>query len=51
MENRKIPVECYDRIVGYFRRIEDANRGKKAEIAERKRYNPNRIAEDCSEYL
>ena len=33
--NLKIPVECYSRVVGYFRPVEQWNIGKKEEFAER----------------
>ena len=35
-ETRKIPVEVYSRIVGYFRPVNQWNNGKKAEYDERK---------------
>lgn len=39
MENEnlklKIPVECWTRIVGYFRPTSESNKGKKQEIEER----------------
>jgi len=37
----KIPVECYTRIVGYFRPISESNKGKKSEINDRKLYDAN----------
>jgi anaerobic ribonucleoside-triphosphate reductase len=48
---KKIVTEVYDRVCGYFRPTSQANNGKREEISQRARYNPNRIAEDCSEYL
>lgn len=35
----KIPTECYSRIVGYYRPINNWNNGKKQEFRERKNYN------------
>lgn len=32
---RKIPVECYTRVVGYYRPVDQCNKGKKAEIGDR----------------
>lgn len=51
MEERKIQTEIYDRVCGYFRPTSQANNGKRAEIEERKRYNPRNIENDCAEYL
>jgi ribonucleoside-triphosphate reductase len=34
----KIPVECYSRVVGYFRPVNQWNKGKKEEFAERVPY-------------
>jgi len=31
----KIPVECYSRVVGYFRPVNQWNAGKKEEFADR----------------
>ena len=36
---KQVPCEIYTRIVGYFRPISEANRGKREEISERKLYN------------
>ena len=35
MKQVKIPVECYSRIVGYFRPTSQWNNGKKEEFSER----------------
>jgi hypothetical protein len=32
---KKMPVECYQRIVGYFRPLSQANGGMKAQIKDR----------------
>jgi len=34
----KIPVECYTRVVGFYRPISQFNRGKKSEFADRLEY-------------
>ena len=40
MQNQqiKVPVEVYSRVVGYFRPVEQWNKGKKEEFKERKVY-------------
>lgn len=35
---KQIPVEVYDRCVGYFRPVAQMNKGKKEEISQRKRH-------------
>lgn len=43
MEDRNIkimvPVEVYSRVVGYFRPLNQWNKGKKSEFKDRKTYN------------
>lgn len=34
----KIPVECYSRVVGYFRPVSQWNKGKQAEFDNRTQY-------------
>lgn len=51
MEEKKIPVEVWDRTCGYFRPVVCANKGQQDQIRDRKRYNPKEIANDCAEYL
>jgi anaerobic ribonucleoside-triphosphate reductase len=41
--NKKIPAEIYSRVVGYFRPVQDWNRGKKEEFSERKDYSLGKI--------
>ena len=41
MSERKIPVECWTRVVGYFRPVKDCNHGKKAEINDRATFDAN----------
>jgi ribonucleoside-triphosphate reductase len=36
IEKKEIPVECYSRISGYFRPINQWNPGKRAEFTDRK---------------
>ena len=38
---KKIPAEIYSRVVGYFRPVQQWNKGKQAEYAERKEYAVN----------
>ena len=38
---RRVPVECYTRIVGYFRLKSESNRGKQAEINDRRLFDAN----------
>jgi anaerobic ribonucleoside-triphosphate reductase len=36
---KKIPVECYSRVVGYFRPVAQWNKGMKAQFEDRKMYS------------
>lgn len=36
MSNKKIPVEVYSRVVGYFRPVNQWNKGKQEEFSQRK---------------
>lgn len=36
--NKRVPVECYSRVVGYFRPVSQWNPGKKEEYRERVNY-------------
>lgn len=38
-EKKVVPVEVYTRVVGYHRPIDQTNKGKKAEINDRKTSN------------
>jgi hypothetical protein len=42
---KKVPVEVYSRVVGYFRPVNQWNKGKKEEFSERKEYSLNSIRE------
>jgi hypothetical protein len=45
MECKKIPVECYSRVVGYYRPVNQFNKGKQEEFQDRKEFNPGKIKE------
>jgi ribonucleoside-triphosphate reductase len=45
----KMPVECYSRVVGYFRPVNQWNKGKQAEFADRKTYNVNIKSESVTD--
>lgn len=36
---KKVPVEVYSRVVGYYRPVNQWNRGKQEEFAERKEFH------------
>lgn len=42
MTDRKIKTEIYSRVVGYFRPIDQWNKGKKEEFSERKYLDVNK---------
>ena len=41
MQSKKMPCEKYDRTVGYFSSTANMNKGKRAEQADRKRFDAN----------
>ena len=43
---KKIPVEVYSRVVGYFRPVNQWNRGKQEEFKERKEFTISEIQND-----
>lgn len=43
MKQVKVPVECYDRVSGYFRPNFAMNPGKREEQKERKRYDVKKL--------
>ena len=45
---RQVPVECYTRIVGYFRPKSESNRGKQAEIDDRRPFDANKYLKEIS---
>lgn len=42
MKKRKIPVETYSRVVGYFRPVQSWNDGKKEEFRLRREWDINK---------
>ena len=42
-KEKRMPVEVYSRVVGYFRPVNQWNKGKQEEFSERKEFNPNDI--------
>jgi anaerobic ribonucleoside-triphosphate reductase len=50
-KERKIPVEVYSRVVGYFRPVNQWNKGKREEFSERKPFRlDNSIKASVYEY-
>jgi anaerobic ribonucleoside-triphosphate reductase len=45
MINKKVPAEVYSRVVGYFRPVNQWNKGKKQEFADRKETDVKNIKE------
>jgi len=45
MSNKKVPVEVYSRVVGYFRPVNQWNKGKQEEFNQRKEFSVNAIEE------
>lgn len=43
---RKIPVEVYSRVVGYFRPVNQWNKGKQEEFHERKEFMTKELFKD-----
>lgn len=44
---KRIPVEVYSRVVGYFRPVNQWNKGKQEEFKERKEYKLKTIEKAC----
>ena len=44
---KKGPVEVYSRVVGYFRPVNQWNKGKREEFGERKEYTLKGMEEAC----
>lgn len=40
---RKVPVEVYSRVVGYFRPVSQWNKGKQREFDNRYEYSPDEL--------
>lgn len=45
MSEKKIPVEVYSRVVGYFRPVNQWNHGKREEFKDRTEYKPKDVIE------
>lgn len=43
MSEKKIPTEVFSRVVGYFRPVQDWNKGKKEEFNHRKMYSTENL--------
>lgn len=43
MKEKKIPTEIYSRVVGYFRPVNQWNKGKKEEFQQRKEFDTNKL--------
>jgi hypothetical protein len=50
MSLKRIPVEVYSRVVGYFRPANQYNKGKKEEFYNRKNYAPDEIEKSLNEF-
>jgi len=44
-DEERQPVECWTRVMGYFRPVSHFNKGKKSEFAERVWFSENKIAD------
>ena len=44
----KIPTEVYSRVVGYYRPVNQWNKGKQSEFADRKEYGAEQLKEAIS---
>jgi len=48
MKEKRVPVEVYSRVVGYFRPVNQWNKGKKEEFGERNVFNPEKMIYACT---
>ena len=46
--SKKIPVECWSRVVGYYRPITQWNKGKQAEFFDRKQADTKKTTEKAT---
>ena len=46
-DDERQPVECWTRVMGYFRPISHFNKGKKSEFAERVWFDENKVIRAC----
>ncbi|MFW5808284.1 MAG: anaerobic ribonucleoside-triphosphate reductase [Spirochaetota bacterium] len=44
MKTKRIPTEVYSRVVGYYRPVNQWNKGKKAEFEDRKEYDVHSLS-------
>jgi len=51
MQNKKIPVDCYDRVCGYFSSSANWNKGKAEERRILKRFDANKFLKEVQEYV
>jgi len=49
-KKKKVPVEVYSRVVGYFRPVNQWNKGKREEFSERKEYSLKNVREEACVY-
>ncbi|HRX14943.1 MAG TPA: anaerobic ribonucleoside-triphosphate reductase [Spirochaetota bacterium] len=43
MKTKMVPTEIYSRVVGYYRPVNQWNKGKQSEFADRKEYDVNTL--------
>ena len=43
MKTKMVPTEIYSRVVGYYRPVNQWNKGKQSEFADRKQYDVNAL--------
>lgn len=46
-KEKQIPVEVYSRVVGYFRPVNQWNKGKREEFNERREFSLSEVKEAC----
>ncbi len=46
-KEKKVPVEVYSRVVGYFRPVNQWNKGKQEEFFERNEFTPEEMTGAC----
>jgi hypothetical protein len=46
-KEKKVPVEVYSRVVGYFRPVNQWNKGKREEFEERNEFTPDELIGKC----
>lgn len=48
-DEERQPVECWTRVMGYFRPVSHFNKGKKSEFSERVWFSENKVSETAYE--